>query len=165
MSYNPATSMAFVPLLDMCVALHHEEAQYKKGTMFLAAGGEINTAGKGELAAVDVANNKVVWRWPNPSPLQAASALATGGGIVFVGTLEGNLVALDQKTGKELWKFKTSSGIVGGTISFAVDGKQYIAVVSGYGGAFPLWAGKGVPDHIKNNVNKGATLNVFELGS
>ena len=164
MSYNASTSMAFVPLLDMCVALHHEETQYKKGTMYLGAGGEINTPGKGELAAVDVANNKVVWRWPNASPLQAASALATGGGVVFIGTLEGNLVALDQKTGKELWKFKTSSGIVGGTISFAAEGKQYIAVVSGYGGAFPLWAGKGVPDHIKNNVNKGATLNVFELG-
>ncbi len=163
MSYNPNTSMAFVPLLDMCVALHHEAGEYKKGTMYLAAGGEISTPGKGELAAVDVANNKVVWRWPNASPLQAASALATAGGVVFVGTLEGNLVALDQKTGKEVWKYRTPSGIVGGTISYAVDGKQYIAVVSGYGGAFPLWAGKGVPDHIKNNVSKGATLNVFEL--
>jgi alcohol dehydrogenase (cytochrome c) len=165
MSYNPATSMAFVPTLDMCVTLHHEETTYKKGTMYLGAGGEISTPGKGELVAVDVQGGKVAWRWPNPSPLQSGSALATAGGVVFVGTLEGDLVALDQKSGKELWKYRTPSGIVGGVMSYGLDGKQYIAVVSGYGGAFPLWAGKGVPDHIKNNVNKGAVLNIFELGS
>ncbi len=165
MSWNAASGVAFVPLLDMCVTLHHEATEYKKGTMFLGAGGEVPEAGKGELAAVDVAAGKILWKWLNPSPLQAGSALATAGGVVFVGTLEGNLVAIDQKTGKELWKHKTPSGIIGGVISFGADGKQYVAVVSGYGGAFPLWAGKGVPDHIKNNVNKGATLSVYELGS
>ena len=51
-----------------------------------------------------------------------------------------------------------------GVITFAVDGKQYVAVPSGYGGAFPLWAGKGVPEHLKK-MNKGASLTVYELGS
>ena len=162
-SLNPKTNIAFIPTEDLCVNLHHEETQYKKGTMFLGAGGEINVPGTGALVAFDVNTNKILWQAPNPSPLQAASALSTAGGIVFVGTLEGNLKAYDQKTGKELWSYKTPSGIIGGTITFTDGGKQYVAVVSGYGGAFPLWAGKGVPDHIKNNVNKGATLNVFEL--
>ena len=64
-----------------------------------------------------------------------------------------------------LWSYKTPSGIIGGVITFAVDGKQYVAVASGYGGAFPLWAGKGVPEHLRNGMSKGGVINVFELGS
>ncbi|MEQ1716997.1 MAG: PQQ-dependent dehydrogenase, methanol/ethanol family [Hyphomicrobium sp.] len=165
MAINPKTNVVFIPTEDLCVKLHHEETQYKKGTMYLGAGGEIAVPGTGALVAFDANANKVIWAAPNPSPLQSGSALATGGGLAFVGTLEGNLKAYDQKTGKELFSYKTPSGIIGGVITFSDGGKQYVAVVSGYGGAFPLWAGKGVPDHIKNNVNKGAVLNVFELGS
>ena len=80
-------------------------------------------------------------------------------------TLEGHLKAYDQKTGKVLWSHRTPSGIIGGPITFAIDGKQYVAVPSGYGGAFPLWAGKGVPEHLKRNVTKGASITVYELGS
>ncbi len=163
MAYNPENSTVFIPTTDMCVELHHEETTYKKGTMYLGAGGEIKDPGKGALTAVDVTTNKVLWAWENNSPLQSASALSTAGGVAFVGTFEGDLVAVDQKSGKELWKHRNPSGIVGGTISFSVDGKQHIAVVSGYGGAFPLWAGTGVPPHIKNNVNPGATLTVYAL--
>ncbi len=163
LSINPATNVAFIPTEDLCVKLHHEDTQYKKGTMYLGAGGEIAVPGTGALVAYDVNANKILWTAPTPSPLQSGSTLTTAGGVVFVGTLEGNLKAFDQKTGKELWNYKTPSGIIGGVITFTAESKQYVAVVSGYGGAFPLWAGKGVPDHIKNNVNKGATLNVFEL--
>jgi glucose dehydrogenase len=66
-------------------------------------------------------------------------ALATGGGLVFYGTMEGWLKAVDQKSGLELWRFKTPSGIVGNPITFlGPDGKQYLAVVSGMGG----WLGQ-----------------------
>jgi alcohol dehydrogenase (cytochrome c) len=162
-SYSPLTGYAYIPSIEMCVTLKNEEVAYKKGLMYLGVSGDMNGPGKGHLAAVDVAQNKVVWKWENSSPLQSSSALSTAGGLVFVGTLEGNFVALDAKSGKQLWSFPTPSGIVGGPITYSVGGKQYVAVVSGYGGAFPLWAGKGVPDHIKNNVNKGASLWVFEL--
>ena len=163
MSINPKTNVAFVPTEDICVKLHHEETQYKKGTMYLGAGGEIEKPGTGALVAYDIASNKILWQAPNPSPLQSGATLTTAGGLVFVGTLEGNVKAYDQKTGKELWNYKTPSGIIGGVISFAAEGKQYIAVASGYGGAFPLWAGKGVPDHLKTQVSKGGSLAVFEL--
>lgn len=163
LSINPKTAIAFIPTNDICVKLHHEETQYKKGTMYLGAGGEIEKPGTGALVAYDVAANKTLWATPTPSPLQSGSTLTTAGGLVFVGTLEGNLKAFDQKTGKELWSYKTPSGIIGGVISFAAEGKQYIAVASGYGGAFPLWAGKGVPEHLKTQVSKGGSLTVFEL--
>lgn len=161
-SYNPNSGLAFIPSIEMCVTLKNEEVNYKKGVMYLGASGEMTGPGKGHMTAVDVAKNKVVWNWDNASPLQSSSALSTAGDVVFVGTLEGKFVALDAKSGKKLWDFQTSSGIVGGPITYSVGGKQYVAVVSGYGGAFPLWAGKGVPDHIKK-VNKGGTLWVFEL--
>jgi glucose dehydrogenase len=59
---------------------------------------------------------------------------------VFYGTLEGYLKAVDAKTGKELYKFKTPSGIIGNVISYEHGGKQYVAVLSGVGG----WAGIGL---------------------
>jgi alcohol dehydrogenase (cytochrome c) len=162
-AYNPKSHIAFIPSIEMCVKLTHEETSYKKGTMYLGAEGVMVAPGKGHMAAVDVEKNKMLWKWDHESPLQSGSALATAGGIVFVGTFEGDFVALDQATGKELWKFRTSSAIIGGPITYTVDGKQYVAIASGYGGAFPLWAGKGVPENIKR-VNKGGTLFVFELG-
>jgi glucose dehydrogenase len=67
-----------------------------------------------------------------------SGALATAGDIVFYGTMEGWFKAVDAKTGKELWKFKTGSGIVGQPVSYrGPDGKQYVAILSGVGG----WAG------------------------
>jgi alcohol dehydrogenase (cytochrome c) len=61
-----------------------------------------------------------------------AGVLATGGGVLFVGNPQGELEALDQKTGKKLWGFKTGSGIVTNPMSFQVDGRQYVAIVSGW---------------------------------
>lgn len=161
-SYNPQMKVAFIPSIEMCVSLTDEETSYKRGSMYLGANGEMVAPGKGHLTAVDLTSNKVLWNWNNASPLQSSSALSTAGNVVFVGTLEGKFVAVDAKSGKQLWDFQTNSGIVGGPITYSVDGKQYVAVVSGYGGAFPLWAGKGVPEHLKK-VNKGGTLWVFEV--
>ncbi len=163
-AYNPNSNVAFIPAIDMCVTLKHGETTYKKGTMYLGAEGEMSGPGTGHLVAIDVSTKKELWKAPNPSPLQSASALATGGGLVFVGTFEGDLKAYDQKSGKELWKFRTGSGILAGTITYTIEGKQYIAVISGYGGAFPMWAGKGLPEHLKQ-VDTGASLYVFDLGS
>ncbi len=165
MSVNPKSNVAFIPAEHICVKLHHEATEYKKGTMFLGAGGEIDKPGEGRFVAFDLNTNKVKWVVNTPSPLQSGSSLSTASGLAFVGDLEGYLKAYDQDTGKVLWSHRTPSGIIGGVITFAVDGKQYVAVPSGYGGAFPMWAGKGVPDHLKNSMNKGASLTVYELGS
>jgi glucose dehydrogenase len=72
--------------------------------------------------------------------LGVVSALATAGGVVFYGTLEGYLKAVDAKTGKELYKFKTPSGIIGNVTTYEQGGRQYVAVLSGVGG----WAGIGL---------------------
>ena len=88
-------------------------------------------------------------RSPGRSPEKFSvwsGALATAGGIVFYGTLEGYLKAVDEKDGKELFKFKTPSGIIGNVMSFSHNGKQYVAVLSGVGG----WAGIGLAAGLTN---------------
>jgi glucose dehydrogenase len=90
----------------------------------------------GNFIAWDGKTGKIVWS--NKEQFSVWSgALATGGGVVFYGTLEGYLKAVDAKTGKELYKFKTPSGIIGNVTTYENGGKQYVAVLSGVGG----WAG------------------------
>ena len=67
--------------------------------------------------------------------------LTTAGGLVFYGTPEGYLQAVDDTTGEVLWKYNTGSGVVGSPITWEQDGEQYVAVTSGWGGAVPLWGG------------------------
>ena len=90
--------------------------------------------------AIDPKTGKIAWEIPNNAPLWGG-VMTTAGNLVFWGTPEGFLKAADAKTGKELWKFQTGSGIVAPPITWEQDGEQYISVVSGWGGAVPLWGG------------------------
>jgi alcohol dehydrogenase (cytochrome c) len=93
----------------------------------------------GNFIAWDAGEGKIVWS--DPEQFSAwGGALATGGGVVFYGTLEGYLKAVDAKSGKELYRFKTPSGIIGNVMTYEHGGKQYVAVLSGVGG----WAGIGM---------------------
>jgi glucose dehydrogenase len=97
------------------------------------------TTNLGNFIAWDGATGKIVWSDPEPFSVWSG-ALATAGDIVFYGTLEGYLKAVDAKTGKELYRFKTPSGIIGNVNTWMHGGKQYIGVLSGVGG----WAGIGM---------------------
>src|SRR5260370_42706816 len=93
----------------------------------------------GNFIAWDAGTGKIVWA--DREPFSAwGGALATKGGLVFYGTLEGYLKAVDITNGKELYKFKTPSGIIGNVMTYMHGGKQYVAVLSGVGG----WAGIGM---------------------
>jgi glucose dehydrogenase len=93
----------------------------------------------GNFIAWDGKAGKIAWS--NKEQFSVWSgALATAGGVVFYGTLEGYLKAVDAKTGKELYKFKTPSGIIGNVTTYEQGGRQYVAVLSGVGG----WAGIGL---------------------
>jgi alcohol dehydrogenase (cytochrome c) len=92
------------------------------------------------LRAVDPKSGKIVWEVKNNAPLWGG-VMTTAGGLVFYGTPEGYLKALDAKSGKELWKFQTGSGVVAPPVTWQDGDTQYVAVVSGWGGAVPLWGG------------------------
>jgi lanthanide-dependent methanol dehydrogenase len=147
-AYSPVTGMFYVPVNHICMDYEGVEVKYTAGQpyvgaivrMFPGPGGH-----RGRFIAWDPTPGKdrnASIAWEIKEPLAAyGGALATAGGVVFYGTMEGWLKGVDQKTGKLLWKYKTPSGIIGNPMTYVgPDGKQYVAVLSGIGG----WAGIGV---------------------
>ena len=162
-AYSPDTSLFYVPSNEWGMDIWNEPISYKKGAAFLGASFTIKPLYEdhiGVLRAVNPKTGKIVWEHENPAPLWSG-VLATKGGLVFAGTPEGFLKALDAKTGKELWSFQTGSGVVGSPITWEMDGEQYVAVVSGWGGAVPIWGGE-VARFVKD-LNQGGSLWVFKL--
>ena len=143
MAYSQQTGMFYVPANEWGMEIWNEPVSYKKGAAYLGAGFTIKTLNDGPigaLRAIDPKTGKIAWEIPNNAPLWGG-VMTTAGNLVFWGTPEGFLKAADAKTGKELWKFQTGSGIVAPPITWEQDGEQYVSVVSGWGGAVPLWGG------------------------
>jgi alcohol dehydrogenase (cytochrome c) len=113
---------------------------------------------RGFLKAIDPMSGKVKWATPYKSP-NYSSTMVTASNLVFTGVMTGEFQALDADTGKILWSFQTSSGIVGQPITWERDGKQYVTVMSGIGGVYALRAG----DPNLANVPAGASLWTFGL--
>ncbi len=142
-SYSPQTGLFYVPTNHVCMDYEPFKVSYTAGqpyvgatlSMYPAPGGN----NLGNFIAWDASAGKIVWSDPEPFSVWSG-ALATGGGIVFYGTLEGYLKAVDAKTGRELYRFKTPSGIIGNVNTWMHDGQQYVGVLSGVGG----WAGIGL---------------------
>ncbi len=142
-AFSPKTGLFYVPTNHVCMDYEPFQVSYTAGqpyvgatlSMYPAPGGDH----LGNFIAWDATKGKIVWS--NPEPFSVWSgALATAGDVVFYGTLEGYLKAVDPANGKELFSFKTPSGIIGNVNTFSHGGKQYVAVLSGIGG----WAGIGL---------------------
>lgn len=163
MAYSQDTGLFYVPSNDWGMDIWNEPIAYKKGAAYLGAGFTIKPIADdhiGALRAMDPKTGKIVWEYKNAAPLWGG-VLTTHGNLVFTGTPEGYLKAFDAKTGKELWKFQTGSGVVGSPITWMQDGEQYVAVMSGWGGAVPLWGGE-VAKTFKD-ISQGGMLWVFKL--
>jgi PQQ-dependent dehydrogenase (methanol/ethanol family) len=142
-AYSPDTGLFYVPTNHVCMDYEPFKVSYTAGQPYVGATlsmfppqGQTNM---GNFIAWDGKTGKIVWSDPELFSVWSG-ALATAGNVVFYGTLEGYLKAVDAKTGKELYKFKTPSGIIGNVTTYQHGGKQYIAVLSGVGG----WAGIGL---------------------
>jgi lanthanide-dependent methanol dehydrogenase len=148
-AYSPDTGLFYVPTNHVCMDYEPFKVSYTAGQPYVGATlsmfpppGQTNM---GNFIAWDAKTGKIVWS--NPELFSVWSgALATAGNVVFYGTLEGYLKAVDAKTGKELYKFKTPSGIIGNVTTYQHGGKQYVAVLSGVGG----WAGIGLAAGLTN---------------
>jgi alcohol dehydrogenase (cytochrome c) len=163
MAYSQDTGLFYIPSNDWGMDIWNEPIAYKKGAAYLGAGFTIKPIAEdhiGALRAMDPKTGKIVWEYKNKAPLWGG-VLTTGGNLVFTGTPEGYLKAFDAKTGQELWKFQTGSGVVGSPVTWEQDGEQYVAVMSGWGGAVPLWGGE-VAKSFKD-INQGGALWVFKL--
>ncbi len=161
MAYSHKTGLFYVPANEWGMDIWNEPITYKKGAAFLGAGFTIKPlfdSHIGSLKAIDPMTGEIKWAVPNNAPLWGG-VMTTAGGLVFYGTPEGHFKALDDETGEELWSFQTGSGIVGQPITWDRDGEQYVAIVSGWGGAVPLWGGE-VANRVKY-LNQGGMVWVF----
>jgi PQQ-dependent dehydrogenase (methanol/ethanol family) len=142
-AFSPDTKLFYVPTNHVCMDYEPFKVSYTAGQPYVGATLSMyppkGSTHMGNFIAWDATTGKIVWS--NKEQFSAWSgALATAGGVVFYGTLEGYLKAVDAKTGKELYKFKTPSGIIGNVNTYEHNGRQYIAILSGVGG----WAGIGL---------------------
>jgi PQQ-dependent dehydrogenase (methanol/ethanol family) len=150
LAYSPKTKLFYIPTNHVCMDYEPFKVSYTAGqpyvgatlSMFPAPGSH---GGMGNFIAWDAAKGKIVWSLPEQFSVWSG-ALATAGDVVFYGTLEGYIKAVSSKDGKELFRFKTPSGIIGNVMTYEQGGKQYVAVYSGVGG----WAGIGLAAGLTN---------------
>jgi quinohemoprotein ethanol dehydrogenase len=155
MSYSPATGLVYIPTIHAgfnYVAAGPDYATYpatpNMGIDPLATAvpedpaviAAARAAASGGLLAWDPVARRAAWSVPLPVPWNGGT-LATAGGLVFQGDAQGNLSAYAARSGARLWSLNLGAGIVAPPISYAVGGRQYVAVAVGWGGGLPQVAG------------------------
>ncbi len=179
-AYNPNTKLFYVPTNHVCMDYEPFKVDYTAGQPYVGATLSMFPApnshgGMGNFIAWDAGQGKIAWSKPEKFSVWSGP-LTTAGDVIFYGTLEGYLKAVSLKDGKELWKFKTPSGIIGNVFTYMHKGKQYVGVYSGIGG----WAGIGMAAGLEKDqdglgavggykelaqyTNLGGSLTVFALG-
>ena len=177
-AYHPKTKLFYVPTNHVCMNYEPFKVDYVAGQPYVGATLSMFPAtnshgGMGNFIAWDAGTGKIVWSKPEKFSVWSG-ALATAGDVIFYGTLEGYLKAVDLN-GNELFKFKTPSGIIGNVFTYMHAGKQYVGVYSGIGG----WAGIGMAAGLEKDsdglgavggykelqqyTELGGTLTVFSL--
>ena len=178
-AFHPKTGLFYVPTNHVCMDYEPFEVEYTAGQPYVGATLAMFPApnshgGMGNFIAWDAGQGKIVWSKAEQFSVWSG-ALTTAGDIVFYGTLEGYLKAVNLKDGKELWSFKTPSGIIGNVFTYLHKGKQYVGVYSGIGG----WAGIGMAAGLEKDsdglgavggyrdlqkfTNLGGSLTVFAI--
>jgi PQQ-dependent dehydrogenase (methanol/ethanol family) len=142
-AYSPRTKLHYVPTNNVCMDYEPFKVAYTAGQPYVGSTVKMyapqGNEHLGNFIAWDATKGKIVWSKDERFSVWSG-VLATAGDVVFYGTLEGYLKAVDAKTGDELYKFKTPSGIIGNVTTYSHGGKQHVAILSGIGG----WAGIGL---------------------
>jgi len=153
MAFSPRTGLVYIPAQDVGMPFAPNAAEkqvigaYSSGVA-MAGGGAMSEADrkalyagmKGYLIAWDPVRQQARWKVDQAAPFNGG-VLATGGGLVFAGNTARRLVAYDDETGKALWSFDVQTGILAPPVTYRLEGKQYVAVMAGWGGGWPLTGG------------------------
>ena len=132
-TYDPQTKLFYVTAREQCDIFATAPQPFEAGHAYYGSAYFPNDEAQpfwGALRALDPYTGKLKWEWKHSSPTWAG-VLSTAGGLVFTGDAEGNFIALDAATGKALWHFQCGSSVFSSPMSFAIDGKQYVAVAAG----------------------------------
>jgi alcohol dehydrogenase (cytochrome c) len=156
-SYSRSTDLLYTPVIDACATFRMYPTPFKEGLSYF--GGEAivhpNQVRGGGVKAYRT-DGTLAWTWRYKFPI-VASVLSTAGDLLFVGTPDGLFIALDARSGRQLWQFRTGTGIHSNPVSYSVGGRQYVAVPTGWGG----WI-KGFAPNLFGH-ERGSALFVFAL--
>ena len=175
MSYSPATGLVYIPVNDAGfkyktpLSFAAKKLAPNYGIDVVAAGmpqdpkikKAIMSTVKGKLVAWDPVRQEAAWSLERPGPWNGGT-LATAGNLVFEGTAGGNFEAYRADHGEKLWSFAAQTGVMAGPVTYEVSGEQYIAVLAGWGGVFPLAAGE--VSFASGQVRNVSHMLVFKLG-
>jgi alcohol dehydrogenase (cytochrome c) len=162
MAFSPLTRLVYVPAIENCAVFINNGVEAKRLNLPAGESGftYLPNQAYGKFMAISADTGDVAWEVKTRSPM-AGGVLATAGGLVFTGDPEGRFTAYDAVRGQILWSYQTGSGMRGGPISYRLDGKQYIAVLSGMGGAVGGFTGAGAP--WMRDYRTGNMMYVFSL--
>jgi glucose dehydrogenase len=136
-AFSPRTGLLYVPHENLCMDEGVFEANYIAGTPYVGADVKMYAGPgghRGVFTAWDPVRRRAMWTVKEDLPLWSG-ALATGGDVVFYGTMDGRFKALSAVDGKLLWQVRLDSGIISQPVSYrGPDGRQYVAVLTGVGG-------------------------------
>jgi alcohol dehydrogenase (cytochrome c) len=163
-AYSPKTGLYYSTGIEWCQTLTVKREEGRDGMAFFGGEFKLRPPPDGRayahLGAYDPLTGERKWRIEHKYPL-LASQLATGGGLIFSGDAEGRFFALDAETGKELWSFRTGSGHRGSSVTYSVDGRQYIATPSGWGSALAGAMSQVWPETV--DLPSGSSVFVFAV--
>ena len=132
-SYDPQTNLFYVTAREQCDVFSTAPQAYEAGHAYYGSAyfpNDDTAPFYGALRAIDPATGKIMWERKHPSPTWSG-VLSTAGGVVFTGDAEGNFTALEAASGKVLWHFQCGASVYSSPMTYAVDGKQYVAVAAG----------------------------------
>ncbi|HEY6762164.1 MAG TPA: PQQ-dependent dehydrogenase, methanol/ethanol family [Baekduia sp.] len=156
-AYSPKTELLYAPVQDVGATATRRRREFKESIPYWGAGVAVDLEDMaGSISAFDPRTGAEKWRCPNDIPM-CASVLATGGDLVFAGEPTGEFNAVDARTGNILWQFQCGSGHHSSPCSYSVDGRQYIAVPTGWG----AWTEGFLPGML--GAGQGSALFAFAL--
>jgi alcohol dehydrogenase (cytochrome c) len=156
-AYSPKTELLYAPVQDVGATATRRRREFKESIPYWGAGVAVDLEDMaGSVSAFDPRTGQERWRWANDIPM-CSSVLATGGDLVFAGEPTGEFNALDARSGELLWQFQCGSGHHSSPCSYSIDGRQYIAVPTGWG----AWTEGFLPGML--GAGQGSSLFVFAL--
>ena len=131
-SYDPATNFLLVSVREACAIYTSVTKDPVPGQGFTGGGQEVDPkiGAPGAVRALEATTGKLKWNYPLKTGSSTTGVVATAGGVAFASSNDGNLIALDSRTGKYLWHYYTGANIIASPMAYAVDGKQYVAIAS-----------------------------------
>jgi alcohol dehydrogenase (cytochrome c) len=165
MSYSETTGLVYIPTMNLCMDMEGIQSEYKRGAFYLGVNFDLGKVGPGGhmggVKAWDPVKQQEVWFNKEDLPY-TGGMMTTKSNLLFHGDIKGMFKAVDAKTGKTLWQFNTGSGITAAPMTYTLDGKQYIAVVSGRTLSIPAFFGA-LGEKMVAASPEGGTMYVFAL--